>query len=667
MAVTPTPTQTPTQTPIVCGSGITAGDYYYYDCCGNLISGSVDAETIISLDYSKPYNGVKLLNVVATTTCPTPTQTRTPTETPTVTPTPSITPTNTMTPTPTLTASPTPSNSPVYSLKNECDVFTLFDMGVSCSVIKSPSSPTSRDGILTLRVTGGTSPYSFYWSNGQRIRTLTNLGQGSYACTVVDYYGDYTANTICTLFAPSPTPTTTQTPTPTLTPSPVWPNLCLIITYPTVSYGPFQFYPSGNQNGRPKWVSGTLTLAWSLANARWEITPWTAMPGIPVSTDISRIPLASWTIAGGQGNQPQISMTQGNCPTYLPLTTTINTQNTSCSGTLNCNGSITVTTQGGLGPYQYSINNGNTFQTSNIFNGLCSGTYTVITKDALNNTTSRIVTVGFTSAPVTYTISSYLDFVNSNGPDSRTAYWYVDVQPPLPLGTTISFTLNVNDTVTISQPGNGTAVSNPLVYKGTSLQSASNSTTNVVNQNRAECSPYTETINYTGQTYNLTLTAGQTVSGTSTSTLAITSGQVGPNGCTTRVNEVIEVSVSNAVVSGCDCCSVDTVTAPQGINLTKSFGSGVNQNPLPIVNPGQPQYFPYVMGLGMGPSDACFNLQLQEAKLISSEIFGTGVAVYQGSPNNPTLAVGYSYCTDNAGQLYEIVDGIVGLPTGNYC
>jgi hypothetical protein len=439
------------------------------------------------------------------------------------------------------------------------------------------------------------------------------------------------------------------------------------VTYPTISYGPFQFYPSGNQNGRPKWVSGTITLGWSLTNARWEITPWTSTAGIPVSTDPSRVPLASWTLAGGQGTLPQIYVTQGTCPAYVPLTTTVSTQNTSCSGTLNCNGSITITTQGGQSPYQYSINNGNTFQGSNIFNGLCSGTYTVITKDALNNTNSRIVTVGFASAPVTYTISAYLDIVTTNGPDSRTANWYVDVQPQLPLGTTISFTLNVNNSVIVSQPGNGTAVSNTLVYRGNTLQTASNTTTNNVTQNRPNCSPYTQDVSFTGQTYNLTITSAQGVSGTSTSSLSITSGEVGPNGCATLVNNVIEVSVSNATINGCNCCSVDSDTTPQGINLTKSFGGGTNQVPLPRTNPGQPQYFSYVMGLGTSVSSACSNYQLQEAKLISSEIFGTGVAVYQGSPNNPTLAVGYIYCTDNLGQVYEITDGIVGLPTGDYC
>jgi hypothetical protein len=38
-------------------------------------------------------------------------------------------------------------------------------MGVSCSVLKQPSTATSFDGILTLRVTGGTSPYSYFWAN----------------------------------------------------------------------------------------------------------------------------------------------------------------------------------------------------------------------------------------------------------------------------------------------------------------------------------------------------------------------------------------------------------------------------------------------------------------------------------------------------------------------
>ena len=115
---TSTPTPTPSVTPIFCGSGVTTGGYYYTDCCGNFVQGA-DTNVIVTLDYTKQSNGVTKLNVIATTTCPTPTPTRTPTQTPTYTPTPSVTPTYTPTPTTTITQSPTPSNAAAYRLQND--------------------------------------------------------------------------------------------------------------------------------------------------------------------------------------------------------------------------------------------------------------------------------------------------------------------------------------------------------------------------------------------------------------------------------------------------------------------------------------------------------------------------------------------------------------------
>jgi hypothetical protein len=213
--------------------------------------------------------------------------------------------------------------------------------------------------------------------------------------------------------AVSPTPTPTTTTTPTVTPSPVWPNLCLIVSYGTVSYGPFQFVISGSQNGRPQWTSGNMVLGWSTRNARWEIQGWTTSTGLPVSTNPTNIPTSSWAIAGGTGTQPQISMTQGTCPSYLPLLTNVVVTNTSCSGTLNCNGSISVTTGGGVPPYSYSINNGASYQSSNVFNGLCQGTYTVITNDSLGNSQTQVVILGFDSAPTSYTINASLDRIET--------------------------------------------------------------------------------------------------------------------------------------------------------------------------------------------------------------------------------------------------------------
>ncbi|MEM4298316.1 MAG: SprB repeat-containing protein, partial [Nitrososphaerota archaeon] len=55
-------------------------------------------------------------------------------------------------------------------------------------------------------------------------------------------------------------------------------------------------------------------------------------------------------------------------------------QNPTCAGATN--GSITVTPNGGQAPYQYSINNGATWQASNTFTGLGAGTYTITVRDA---------------------------------------------------------------------------------------------------------------------------------------------------------------------------------------------------------------------------------------------------------------------------------------------
>ena len=40
MSVTPTITPTPSTTPLICGSGVTTGNFYYTDCCGNFVQGN---------------------------------------------------------------------------------------------------------------------------------------------------------------------------------------------------------------------------------------------------------------------------------------------------------------------------------------------------------------------------------------------------------------------------------------------------------------------------------------------------------------------------------------------------------------------------------------------------------------------------------------------------
>jgi hypothetical protein len=575
---TPTPTQTrtpsitPSTTPIICGSGTTTGTYYYTDCCGNLIQGT-SVGLIVSIDYTKPYNGVVKLNVPATTVCITQTQTPTTSLTPTPTLTPSVTPTLTQTPTPTKTPSVSVTSSPLVVLKNECEVLTLFDMGLQCYPVSIPTSNTSSDGIISVLVTGGTSPYSFYWEGGQRAQTLVGVPQGSYEVTVVDYYGDYTATTICDLFAPSATPIPTTTPTPTSTTAPVYPKLCLIYVSSTISYGPIQFIWNGNSanfNGKPTWTATynqtQLNIRWSIQNLRWEIQGWSFTSGIPVSVNSSNVPDSGWSMAGGQ--QATLSMTQGDCPLYLPLMSVPTAQNQTCPA--NLNGSITLMTNYGVPPYEYSINGGNSYQSSNVFQGLGSSTYTVITRDSATptkNTLSNTVVVSSLGQNANYTIGIVVDSVVNLSPGSQLANWRVNVTPPLPVGTTISFVMSVNNIKNYYSPGFGTISGTTVVKKNNvNVAIAGQSSTPLVTSPRAFCSPQTSGTTTTTQTYNMTIGNGDVISGNSISDLLITNGLATINGaCVTKIEQSILVSTLSATINGGVCNSVNVNPQPQGI------------------------------------------------------------------------------------------------------
>lgn len=564
---TRTPNPTPSTTPISCGQGVTTGGYYYTDCCGNFQQGT-EVGILVIIDYTAASNGVTKLFSAASVICPTPSQTPTQTTTPTNTSSPTQTPTTTTTPTLSRTPTQTPTNSPVVKLKNECDVFTLFDMGIICNTLTQPSSPTSLDGILSLIVTGGTSPYSYYWAGGQRTQTLVGVSQGDYEVVVVDFYGDYTATTICSLLAPSATPT----PTPTMTPTHTLPiqctSLCLIIyaLSGAATFGPSQFICNGYRNGKFTWNNGEQEIVWSLTNNRWEIylinttIPYTISGSILASTNTSEIPTSAWNFYGGTATGI-ISMVQGDCPTVIPLQISLSTENSSCNSTVNCNGGITVSSYNGLAPYIYSINNGNTFQTSNYFGGLCPNTYNILVQDSFGNRITQSATVSYSEVPVTYqlTISADTDNVVSTiSPNfnSRMTTVQVITVPPLPIGVKIQFDLVLSSTKTYNGPGSGTITDTFSVLQGgvTKTPSVTQSiTTGPIT--RPNCSPSEQIIVAEADTYSLEVSNTSSVIVIDNSTLAIDNGQV-LNNCLTNVNQVISAQLVMASILGCSCCTV---------------------------------------------------------------------------------------------------------------
>lgn len=637
---TTTPTQTPTQTPtptttqIHCGSGTTTGSYYYTDCCGNFVTGN-NVGTNVTFDYTKPSNGVNKLNIAASVICASPSPTPTNTTTPTPTITPTITPTPSKTPSSTATPTPTPQPTQVFRSANNCDVFTLFPMGVDCVTVLSPSSPNSADGILSLNITGGTSPYSISWANGQKTKTNAGLSPGNYTVQVVDYYGDYSSTTVCSLFGPTPSPTPTLTTTPTPTPSGSYPNLCLSVLSNTTTILPAQYYYSGIINGKPSWTSGTYVMSWSNLNQKWSISNYTLFGGTLQSTTTANIPTSGWVLVGGTSS-PTLSVTTGICPTYAPLNVLITKNDPTCTN----DGSIMITTTGGLTPYLYSIDGGSNFTTANIFNGLPQGNYAVITKDSIGNTANSTVTLTNTvAASTTYVLSVRNYYTQNINAGYKKAYWVLESNPPIPQGTSVSLVLNVEDTQTINSPGSGTTNNLTTVYSGVTVLSPSTTDSNNQVITRPNCSPQTSSITNNVQTYNINMGYGDVISGLTNSTLSITSGDTAANGCVTNLTQDVSVYVSTATASGCNCCSVNTdSTASGGIQgHSISYGQGQTTQ----------VYYTFIIGVGTSQSNACTDFTNNITRRINSSIFGPGVVVFGGSPNNPTPLTGYSFCVYN--------------------
>jgi hypothetical protein len=106
------------------------------------------------------------------------------------------------TPTPTMTPTPTPTPLPQVFV-NECEPITLLAMSATCSVINLTNTPGSTKSMV-VDIIGGTPPYTVTWSDGTITsgispQSINNLSAGTYTANIVDYWGDFSATTSCTI------------------------------------------------------------------------------------------------------------------------------------------------------------------------------------------------------------------------------------------------------------------------------------------------------------------------------------------------------------------------------------------------------------------------------------------------------------------------------------
>jgi len=400
---------------------------------------------------------------------------------------------------------------------NNCGIVTILPMGVQCFT-DDTSTPTASDGSMGIYITGGTSPYSVSWSNGQKnVNILTGVTVGTYTATVIDYYGDYTATTTCTVAGTPVTPTPTPTPSPTPTPLPTYPsNMCMTLN--VSPYTQYDFDYEGIFNGKPRWSGTSFNMVYDSTDIRWEISGWTGNGEITKNTNVN-IPTGTWNQLGTDYTW---DVQTGACTT-LPLYITLNKTDETCQGLSN--GTLTVTANTGVAPYNYSIN-GAPYQPSNYFSGLTSGNGYVTVQDTNGLTSTQNYTIVAGPPNTTYDViftSTLNKTSNSKEIQAGIYTWSATTTSPIPAGVTV--TANIKFQVTYAD----------YYYNGrhTTFTSGSTvSTTNAVLNSTIKTSNYSQSQRVCGnlptngvdttiyyKTYNVTFSSGGVISGTETISL----------------------------------------------------------------------------------------------------------------------------------------------------
>ncbi len=266
--------------------------------------------------------------------------------------------------------------------------FTLLNVIVAAGpafIAATSTTATScqgaANGTITIYPNGGTAPFTFTLDGGAPQTgtppyTFLNVAAGSHVVTVADGAGCNTGN-ISVMVDPGPALTTSVS---------VSDVLCnggatgiITVTVPSIGTPPYEYSLDGitwqSSNIFNNLIAGTYTVYYRES-------------------------------AGCQGQQ-SITVSE---PALLAAITT--ETSVTCNG--GNDGAAGVTTNGGTVPYEYSIDNGTTWQASAVFSGLVAGTYTILVRDAHACSMSLSITI---TEPPAITASVVTSDASCNGGD----------------------------------------------------------------------------------------------------------------------------------------------------------------------------------------------------------------------------------------------------------
>ncbi|MBK8845695.1 MAG: T9SS type A sorting domain-containing protein [Bacteroidetes bacterium] len=213
-----------------------------------------------------------------------------------------------------------------------------------CNTLTTESTCGACNGTASVTASGGKSPYTFLWNNGQTSSAITGLCAGMYTVTVTDSKG---CTTICN--------------------ATVTDNMEIVVCNINLV--------------TPVMCSGTNTAVCEV-QATGGSAPYTYLwsNGYTTAT-VSGLAAGTYTVtvtsAYGCTSQCMIKIDNP-----APLIAGISKKNAVC---FQCNGVAQANPAGGVAPYSYSWTNG---KTTKVITGLCGGTFHTVTITDVNGCTT---------------------------------------------------------------------------------------------------------------------------------------------------------------------------------------------------------------------------------------------------------------------------------------
>lgn len=369
-------------------------------------------------------------------------------------------------------------------------------------------------GSINTSISGGTTPYTYAWSNSATTSSLTGLSADSYTITVTDANGCSQSET-ATIAEPAALDITSVNITP---------SAC-----------------AGGSNA---------TIAISINGGTTPYTyAWSNGQSTSTATNLNS---GSYTVTATDANGCAIDSTIAIAPTVNPISITLSTTNAACFG--SSTGEISATVSGNTGPYTYSWSNGNT--TSTISN-LAAGTYNLTvtnTSGCTNTATTSLTQPTQLVASITNTVDQSCSEANNgtatvsaNGGTSPYTYAW-------PNGAT-------TETVTGLAAGNYVAT----VTDANNCSSTATATINLLPSNLTASISLINNVSCNGQSNGALTGAGTGGNGALSLTWS--------TGANTDTITSLSAGAYNLIVNdtaGCADTTSITITQPNALNLSLS-------------------------------------------------------------------------------------------------